>query len=66
MICARFTQHFNGIGQNESYANFQYILIPKEDRITYTSLYQLVFNAGNLALATFEFWMEKNTTHGKM
>lgn len=53
MFATRYTQHFIGIGQNISYANFQYIFIPEGDRITYTSLYQLILNAGNLAGLAF-------------
>lgn len=49
MLAARYTQHFIGVGQNICYANFQYIFIPVEDRITYTSFYQFALNAGNLA-----------------
>ena len=53
MLAARFTQHFIGVGQNVCYANFQYIFIPDEDRITYTSLYQMILSGGNLAGLAF-------------
>ncbi|MGI6203603.1 MAG: MFS transporter [Eubacteriales bacterium] len=53
MLATRYTQHFIGIGQNVSYANFQYIFIPEGDRITYTSFYQLTLNAGNFAGLAF-------------
>jgi Major Facilitator Superfamily. len=53
MLATRYTQHFMGVGQNICYANFQFIFMPKDDRITYTSFYLLVVNVGNLAGCAF-------------
>ncbi len=53
MLATRLTQHFMGVGQNNCYANFQYIFMPDDDRIIYTSFYQLILNVGNLAGSAF-------------
>ncbi len=44
MLITRLIQHFIGVGQNVCFANLQFINMPQDNRVCYTSFYQLIFN----------------------
>ena len=53
VLIVRLPQHFAGVGHNVAFANFQYINMPLNNRESYTSFYQIIFNLGALAGLVF-------------